>query len=120
MPNWDRQTYEAYLARRTAKTCLDAPISAAEPEQVKTPVVDCSVSGETKSAQRITVRFIFHRQCLIKDRDNYSSSPKDLLDGLQHAGFIQEDSEREIELEVEQVKVKHKWEQKTVIEIIWP
>ena len=114
MPNWDSATYEAYLARRAS---AGTKLPAAEPEQDKTTALDSTISREAKSVQRPTVRIIFRRQRTL-DKDNYSGSGKDILDGLRHAGLIPGDSEAEIDLQVEQEKVGHLSDQRTVIEII--
>lgn len=43
-----------------------------------------------------------------------------MLDGLRHAGLIRGDGHDDIVLQTEQVKVKHKAEEGTMIEITWP
>lgn len=96
-----------------------AGVPAAEPERTQANALDSAISGETKSIQRPTVRIVFCRQRAL-DKDNYSGSGKDILDGLRHAGLVSGDSEAEIELVVEQVKVEHRIEQGTIVEITYP
>lgn len=113
---WTQQEYDAYLAKRSA---VGVKLSPAESQQDQAPALVQAVSRETKSIRRPVVRFTFY--CLrLRDRDNYTSSPKDLCDGLRHASLIPGDSEAEIDLQVEQVKIAHRSEQRTVIEIIYP
>jgi len=113
MPNWDTATYENFLARRSqARTKLPAP----EPERAQANALDQTVQGKTEGVRRPAIRFTLYRLRLL-DRDNYAGSAKDLLDGLRHAALIPGDSEAEIDLQVEQVKVARRSEQKTVISI---
>ena len=113
---WTQQEYDAYLARCSQ---VGVKLCPGWSEQTQTDALDGPVSGEAKSVQRIGVRVVFYRFRLWHDRDNYSSAAKDLLDGLRHAALIPGDSEKEIDLEVEQHKVANRLDQKTVIEIIW-
>ena len=110
---WTQQEYDAYLARRSAPRIK---LPAAEPERAQANALDQTVQGKTEGVRRPAVRFTLYRLRLL-DRDNYAGSAKDLLDGLRHAALIPGDSEAEIDLEVEQVKVAHRSEQKTVISI---
>jgi len=116
MPRWTQDDLKAFLKRRASAGVRLPP---AEPERQDAPTLEQTVQGETKSAGRPVVRFIFHRQKLL-DRDNAFAGVKDLLDGLRHASLIQGDTESEIDLQVEQVKVAHRKEQKTVVEIKYP
>ena len=110
---WTQQEYDAYLARRSAP---GTKLPAAEPERAQANALDQTVQGKTEGVRRPAVRFTLYRLRLL-DRDNYAGSAKDLLDGLRHAALIPGDSEAEIDLQVEQVKVARRSEQKTVISI---
>jgi len=112
---WTQQEYDAYQARRSQ---AGTKLPPAEPERAQANALDAAVPREAKSVQRLTVRIVFRRQRTL-DKDNYSGSGKDILDGLRHAGLIPGDSEKEIDLQVEQEKVAHLSDQGTVIEIIW-
>jgi len=93
-------------------------LPSAEPERPQANALDAAVPGKTEGVRRPAIRFTLHRFCLL-DRDNYAGSAKDLLDGLRHAALIPGDSEAEIDLQIEQVRIP-RWEKaKTVIEIIW-
>lgn len=72
--------------------------------------------GKASGARRPHVRFTLCRVKLL-DVDAKYGSVKDLLDGLQYAGLIHGDREDQITLEVNQVKVAHYSEEKTMIEI---
>lgn len=71
---------------------------------------------KTPRARRPHVRFTLCRTRLL-DVDAKYDSIKDLLDGLQYAGLIPGDREDQITLEVEQIKVAHRKDEMTRIEI---
>jgi hypothetical protein len=75
-----------------------------------------AISGTAPSVGRITVSFTGFRvrPC---DPDNFSGGVKNLIDGLRHANLIPGDEPWKIILKTEQVKVKRKTEELTVIEI---
>ena len=75
--------------------------------------------GKTSGARVPHVCFTLCRTRLL-DVDAKYGSIKDLLDGLQYAGLISGDREGEITLEVNQVKVSHRSEEKTLISIELP
>lgn len=77
-----------------------------------------SDAGKAQGAGCPTVVFTLHRVQLL-DVDAKFGSVKDLLDGLQYAGLIPGDKEGQIDLKVEQVKVKHRKEEQTVVEILY-
>jgi hypothetical protein len=83
----------------------------------KKPLVE-AVPREAKSMGRTLVRFTGYRVRLL-DPDNFAGSVKDLLDGLRHAGLLDDDSPDKIILETQQFKIRHQENEKTVIEIIW-
>ncbi len=109
-----RKLFPQASASTIAKNCANAVLSSAKPERTQANALDGSVSGKAESFQRPTVRFILYRIRLL-DRDNYAGSAKDLCDGLRHAALIPGDSEAEISLEVQQVKVSKRSDEKTVI-----
>jgi hypothetical protein len=94
-------------------------LPAAKPQRDQATALESAIPREEKSMGRPTARFVFHRQRLL-DRDNAWAGAKDLLDGLRAAGLVSDDTEAAIELKVEQVKVAHRADQKTVVEIIYP
>lgn len=68
------------------------------------------------SVVRYRVSITMHRIAL-QDTDNKWIAPKAILDGLVQAFELPGDSERQIDYHVEQIKVAHRKDQKTVIEI---
>jgi hypothetical protein len=94
----------------------DRKIQRSKPKRHKAPALDCADEGKTGSTVRIIVRFIGYRTRLL-DPDNFAGGCKDLLDGLRHARLISGDEPWRIKLETEQVKVAHRSEEKTVIEV---
>ena len=82
----------------------------------KTPALGATVSRKTESLPRACVRFVGYRTRPL-DPDNFAGGCKDLLDGLRHSGLISGDEPWKIKLETEQIKVAHRSEEKTVIEI---
>jgi hypothetical protein len=94
----------------------DPKTQGSKPKRHKTPALDSTNAGKTESSGRIIVRFIGHRVRPL-DPDNFAGGCKDLLDGLRHAGIISGDEPWKIKLETEQVKVSHRSDEKTVIEV---
>jgi hypothetical protein len=87
----------------------------AQPCERETPLA-CNSPREAQGAGCPFVRFTLLRVSLL-DVDAKYASVKDLLDGLQRAQLIHGDKEGQVRLEVEQVKVSHYHEEKTIIEI---
>ena len=73
-------------------------------------------AGTQKSAERTSVIVTSYRTKLL-DKDNAYYGAKPLLDSIKYAGFIHDDSEKEIQYEVVQIKVAHRKEERTVVEI---
>lgn len=91
-------------------------VSDAKPQCDQTPALGATVQGEAESLPRVRVRITGYR-CRPLDPDNFAGGCKDCIDGLRHAGLLHGDETWNIILETEQVKVNHKNEQKTVIEL---
>jgi len=102
------------FVRNNLETGSKVPDSQPQPD--KTPALGAAVQGEEKSVLRLTVCFTLFRVQLL-DPDNAAGSCKDLLDGLRHAGILSDDTWYQIKLEVDQQRVDHYNEEKTVIEI---
>jgi hypothetical protein len=107
-PNASRSTIEA-----------NASLPPPEPQRDKTPALDKTTEGEAQSLGRVVVRFTQYRVQLLDD-DNLAGSIKDLLDGVKHSHLIRDDSSKEIDLQVNQIKVQHHSDERTEIEITWP
>jgi hypothetical protein len=108
---------EAFIKRNLSEA--GHQLSDAKLERDKAATLDGAILGKEKSAGRTRVRFTGYRIRPL-DPDNFAAGTKDLLDGLRHAGLLQGDEPWRITLETEQVKVAHRDEQGTVIEIFYP
>jgi hypothetical protein len=104
---WSKEQFNEYQNRRAASRAKPEPIVCNEPVAAKT--------GEAGHPDRVHVRIVSFRRRLI-DPDNLC--PKYFVDCTRYAGWIKDDNAKEITLEVRQVKVKTKAEERTEIEII--
>jgi hypothetical protein len=95
----------------------DTQLPDAEPERDYAPALGAAVQGEAACVGGTVVRFVGYRVRPL-DPDNFAASCKGLLDGLRHAQIISGDEPWRITLQTEQVKVKHRKDEKTVVEII--
>ena len=75
--------------------------------------------AQARSAGRIALRFTLRRVRLLDPCAKYGSC-KALIDGLRYAGILHNDREEDITLEVQQEKVAHYNEEKTLIRIDIP
>ena len=83
-----------------------------EPEQP----LGCPDAREKKSATRPVVRIISHRVRLL-DLDNLYRGAKATLDSLSISRLIPGDREDQIDYQARQVKVQHRKDECTVIEL---
>ena len=88
-------------------------------EQIDRPALGGADAGTEKGSTRAVVRIRSWRTKLL-DKDNLYRGCKALLDSLRYACLIPGDSESEIDYEARQIKVAHRWEEKTVIELDLP
>lgn len=88
----------------------------AKSKRYKTSALGGTNGRETAGDRRVIVRFTGFR-CRPLDPDNFAGSVKDCLDGLRYAHLLEGDEPWKIILQTDQVKVRHKNEEKTVIEI---
>jgi Holliday junction resolvase RusA-like endonuclease len=72
--------------------------------------------GEETRSKRTRI-IITRYSCRPLDCDNYAGGCKPIIDQLRYAKLIRDDSPEDIEVEFKQVKVKHKIEERTEIEI---
>lgn len=108
---------KAILARNPAITYDDQAlrqIPAQEPERRTSNTLGQDLSRDSQSQASTFVCFVFRRTRLL-DVDAVSGSGKDLLDGLQDAGFISGDSEDQIGFEAIQQKVGKRKDEGTFI-----
>lgn len=88
-----------------------------QPQRHQAPALVGADAGKAQSDDRIIVRFIGRRTRPL-DPDNFAGGCKDLLDGLRHAGLIPGDRPDQIVFVTEQIKVSHRWQESTVIELL--
>lgn len=110
MPNWSKEFYADYLARRSVP-------DAKQPELPQALASDSE--GEAQSTGCIPVRFILYR-CKLLDVDAKYASVKDLLDCVVAAGLVAGDKEGQVDLKVQQVKVNKKKDERTEIHVMIP
>ena len=111
-PNASKSFYNAN------KTRFDPPrIHSPQPLKQTRTLVNCD-ERKAQSSRLPSVRFILCRTRPL-DPDAKFASVKNLLDGLQYAGLIPGDRENQISLQVDQIKVPHRSQHQTVIEIEW-
>jgi len=107
MPRWTHEQLHEYETRRASRR--------PEPQ----PAVPNEPMGEAPGTQahpgRRTVRIVSFRRRLL-DPDNLC--PKYFIDALRYEGLIRDDTAKDIELTVSQVKVRAKSEERTEIELI--
>ena len=89
-----------------------------EREQVRLPKLAGGDGGKQESKERPRVIITSYRTRLL-DKDNAYSGAKYLLDSVKHSGFVHDDSEKEINYEVIQIKVAHRKEEHTTVDIIY-
>lgn len=114
MVRWSIGDLEAYAQRRTR-----TKLPASQPKHYATAALVKAKVREVKSVVRIGLRIIVYR-CVLLDTDNSYGSTKQLTDCLCIIGLLPGDSPSQINLQVEQVKVATRKEQRTVVEIIYP
>lgn len=108
MGNFTSQWYAEYNARNKARD--------SKPQQVVPNEPLGKNKGEAPDTGRIAVRITSFRRRLI-DPDNLC--PKYFIDGLRYAGLIPNDRQEDITLQVDQVKVKSKSEERTKVELMY-
>ena len=104
---WTREQFDAYQAKRS--------ISDAQ-QRERPPALAGDSPREAQSAGCVPVRFTLYR-CRLLDVDAKYGSVKDLLDCLVASGIVAGDKEGQVSLEVNQVKVGTRAEERTEIEI---
>lgn len=83
--------------------------------------VGYAVMENRRKLGKLPIKFaritIYLRVVRLMDYDGAYNAVKPVLDGLRYAGVIEDDSPKHIELNVKQVKVSHRDEEKVIIEI---
>ncbi len=109
---------QASIAKRENNTRPER-LSRTKSEPADRPTLVSRKQGTEACGRRIVVKFVSYRIRPL-DPDNSISSHKFAIDACRYAGLIPNDRPEDIKLESEQVKVRHKSEEKTVIEIEYP
>lgn len=91
-------------------------LQSAKSKQDFRGALDSKNGGTKESATRPVVRIISYR-CRILDEDNLAGGCKPLLDSLRYAELIHGDSPKEIVFQASQIRVAHRKDEKTVLEI---
>lgn len=113
---WTKEQLETYLAKKD-RTRSKAQTAEPEPPVCHEPLA--AHDGEAPDSGLISLRITSYRRKLL-DRSNLYGGAKYVEDCCVYAGLLPGDSEREINLQVRQVKVDSREEEKTVIEITYP
>ena len=85
-------------------------------ERASRPALERPASGETKSDDRVSLRYVLYRVRLL-DPDNAVGATKTVTDCLCEVGIIPGDAANQITLTVEQVKVAHRIDERTELHI---
>jgi hypothetical protein len=118
MPRWSNQEYADYCARQ-AKNKTRPLLPPAEPEQNASRSLVETKTGKAEDSPRIVLRVgIRIYRLRLQDADNATGGCKALIDCLVAIGLLPGDSTSEIDLQVEQIKVAHRADEKTVVEIL--
>lgn len=88
--------------------------SGSKPEQAFCDESVATNEGETKYPKRRLIRYTSYR-CRLLDEDN--GCTKYFTDALRYCGIIADDAPDQLEIQVRQEKVRHKADEKTVIEL---
>jgi hypothetical protein len=115
-----RMTAAEFLGIMHPSQCDDNPslpkVQSAQPQQIQAKPLVRRIESEAGSLQRVIVRIVGYRVQLL-DPDNFAGGCKDLLDGIRHAGIISGDSTKEIDFKTDQIRVRHRYEERTEVEI---
>lgn len=103
---WTPEEYAAYQNRRAASRPKPEPAVRNEPVEEK--------ERASRLSPSFVIRIVSFR-CRILDADNLVGGTKYFTDGLRHAGIIPDDRPQDIILEVRQVQVARKEEERTEI-----
>lgn len=110
-------TFYLYADQQYHKTPpLDTRLPDALPERPSTPPLDKAAPHEERRRRRLAVRITRH-SCRTLDFDNGAGGCKALCDQLRYQGLIPDDTPEDIDFQFCQVKVHHKNEEGTLIEI---
>ena len=95
----------------------DSPTPRSELERAPRPRPLATPQGQDGHPDRVLVRVVSHRRRLL-DEDNLAE--KYFVDCARYAGLISGDSPEQTKIEVSQVKVKAKQDERTELTITYP
>jgi hypothetical protein len=98
---------------------MATPVLTGKPQPALQEALECHLQSTEESGKRIVVRIV---KCSLRlsDRVNLFAGYKQLEDQLRYCGLIPDDDPQTIFTEVTQLKVAHRNETGTYIEIIYP
>lgn len=114
-PRASKDTIKANTHEDHTDTKLSRPV----PERDAGQTLERPSQAQNEGSPRVTLRIIGFR-CRPLDTDNFCGGAKHLIDSVRESGLIPDDSPEHITLITEQVKVAHKGEERTKIEIEYP
>ena len=97
------------------ETMVARPSHAIAKRDVRPALVETPPDEERRAGRR-TVRITRHA-CRMLDADNFAGGAKYLIDAMRHEGLIPNDDPASIRLEFEQVRVRTRKEEGTMIEV---
>ena len=120
MDEIDKQRLQA-LFPRGSKDFIDANLKlpAKEPQRTPRETLERTVQGKAEGDERIGLSYVLHRVRLL-DPDNAFGATKTITDCLCEVGLLPGDAANQIKLDVEQIKVAHFEDEKTVLNITYP
>ena len=101
-----------YSRTETNASLVSYPKPKCDAKQALEPLPPAKERSQSRTHIRIT-----RYSCRPLDCDNYAGGCKPLIDELRYAKLIRDDNPETIEVEFKQVKVPHKTEERTEIEI---
>jgi hypothetical protein len=116
---WDLSTIKSDALRRQLRTGFETVVARPSHPVVKHDAGKALVRtapDEERRADRLTVRITRHA-CRVLDVDNFAGGCKYLIDAMRHERLIPNDDPASIRLAFEQVRVNHRKDEGTMIEI---
>ena len=107
---WTEADLRAYEDRVARKLCSPQP----QPAVCYEPLGQAQ--GEAPVSNRIGICITGFRRRLL-DPDNFAGGCKYLIDGLRYSQLLHDDTQEQVSLTFQQVKVQTKQEEETLIEI---
>jgi hypothetical protein len=116
---WNLAEIKSDALRRQLRTGFETVVARPSHPVVKHDArrtLECPAPDEERRADRLTVRITRHA-CRVLDADNFAGGCKYVIDALRHERIIPNDDPASIRLAFEQVRVEHKKDEGTMIEV---